>query len=106
MAFHVYFVRASVPVGVPLTERPERVTPLGSAGLNEYVSVPSPPVACGRVNEDMREFRVHDLSLIVVLNLGLRSGGVTVGGGGTVGTGGSTGSSEIVKSIVCVSFVS
>ena len=81
MTVHVYCVRLCVTVGVPLTECPERVTPVGSAWLSEYVSGLSPPVAVGSVNDDMGLFRVHDLSLIV------SSPNVGVGSGVSVGVG-------------------
>ena len=54
-AFHVYSVLDLPTPGVPLTSRvvASRLTPVGSAGLNVYVNVPSPPVAAGNVNDDI-----------------------------------------------------
>ena len=53
VALHVYSVLDFPTPGVPLTSRvvASRLTPLGSAGLNVYVKLPSPPVAAGSVND-------------------------------------------------------
>jgi len=62
-----YSVLALAMLGVPLTSRVVRfhVTPVGSAGLNVYVNVPSPPLADGNVNESISRRCTQLLSPIV-----------------------------------------
>ena len=72
----MYSVRANSSAGVPVTVCVDgsRLTPLGSAGVSVYRSVPLPPLANGNLTGVILSSSVHSWSATIPSKLGVESG--------------------------------